>query len=83
MAADCILPPQGVGSGGAAVAAAHAGARVVFLFEEFGEFFEHHAAQLLGVGHGSRAASSCAIARRSCGKWLRTVTQTKDAATSS
>jgi hypothetical protein len=37
------------------VAAAHERARIV-LFEEHGEFFEHDAAQLLGVDDGHRAA---------------------------
>jgi hypothetical protein len=42
-------------SGGAAVAAAHAGL-VGFLLEQFGQLVGHDAAQLLGIDDGDRAA---------------------------
>jgi hypothetical protein len=38
------------------VAALHPGARALFLFEQFGELFEHDAGQLFGVDDRHRAA---------------------------
>jgi hypothetical protein len=55
-------------SGGATVAAAQAGLAGAFFLEQFGQFFEHDAAQLLGVddGDGATVVAGHVVADAAC-----------------